>query len=82
MNQTETLFATMLAFATGYFIAYTAKNFGRLWEKLGALLFIIFIPPVIMGALVMAEGIAYSGSLILSLAFGTGFLIRLVKRDD
>ncbi len=80
MNETEYIFTVIVAFLTGYGIAYSAKNVGRLYRKWGLLICYFVFPAVGVALIFLAAMIADMQDVLLSVAFGIGFIFRMFKR--
>ena len=80
MNDTETIFLSLLCFGGGYAIAFSAKNVGRIYRQWGLLLSYLFFPAIFFMMLYLALAIENEGNPLYSTLIGLGFLIRMVKK--
>ena len=79
MNDTEQIFATIFAFGVGYAIAYSVKNVRRIYKNWGLLICYFVFPTVSITLLLAAAMIADKQDMVMSSAFGAGFIIRMLK---
>jgi ABC-type spermidine/putrescine transport system permease subunit I len=79
MNDTEQIFATIFAFGVGYAIAYSVKNVRRIYKNWGLFICIFIFPTVSIILLMSAAMIADRQDIVMSSAFGAGFIIRMLK---
>ena len=79
MNDTEQVFATIFAFGVGYAIAYSVKHVRRIYKDWGLFICLFVFPTVAIILLMVAAMIADMQDMIMSSAFGAGFIIRMLK---
>ena len=79
MNNTEQIFATIFAFGVGYAIAYSVKHVRRIYKDWGLLICFFVFPTVAIILLMAAAMIADKRDMVMSTAFGAGFIIRMLK---
>lgn len=79
MNETAIILFSIGAAWLGYVTAKFFKGLGGLWERWG--FFAIFLFPMIFYFLIiMGALVADIGSTIISVAYGAGFIVRILKR--
>lgn len=81
MNETAIIFYSMGSAWLGYVTAVFFKRMGGLWDQWG--FFAIFLFPMILYFLmIMGALVADIGNTIISIAYGAGFIVRILKRNE
>lgn len=80
MNETELIFYCLFLFGMGYAAGWLTKDFRRIAERFGILLFLFILVPIVTMVLATTDMIIHYNNLTMSLAFAGGFAYRMIKR--